>query len=360
MKSLLSKSFFAIFLFAAAYPGSFLHASENHRLYNLRGDWKFELGDDMRRADLNFNDDRWNEIYVPSTWEDEGYPGYDGFAWYRKHFRVSSSWMSEDIILEMGKIDDADEVYVNGQLVGAMGSFPPNYSSAYDAERSYSIPQGLLKPGEDNVIAVRVYDGGGVGGITDGPVGLYEREYSIYPDLDLPAIWRLKTGDNMEWKEADYDDSQWKKVYVPSYWENQGFKDYDGYAWYRVKFNVPADYKDEDLILLVGKIDDFDETYLNGERVGRTGPMPTVPMTHTNSDYYQQDRAYMIPPGLIQPGKENVIAVRVYDCWQGGGIYDGPIGITNRSQYVREKRWYRHARNWFERVFDNIFNDFTN
>lgn len=43
-------------------------------------------------------------------------------------------------------------------------------------------------------------------------------------------------------------------------------------------------------------------------------------MTHTNSDEYSQMRAYMIPDGLVRFDGKNVLAVRVYDCWQGGGI----------------------------------------
>jgi hypothetical protein len=353
MTSLLSKVFLTALFFVSCLTTA-VSANENHRLRSFRGDWKFKLGDNMQWADPKLDDSRWDEIYVPARWEDEGYPGYDGYAWYRRHFDASSSWMSKDLLLEMGKIDDVDEVYVNGQLIGSMGSFPPDYSSAYNTRRSYPIPQGLLNPDEDNVIAVRVYDDQQVGGITNGPVGIYEREYLIHPDFNLPSVWKFKTGDNMDWKGVAYDDSNWKTVRLPAYWEAQGFKDYDGYAWYRVKFQVPSDYDDEDLILLVGKIDDFDETYLNGERVGRMGRMPEEKMDYPHSDAYKQLRAYMIPSGLLQPGKDNVIAVRVYDCWRGGGIYDGPIGITTRRHYLRDKDWYRHVENWFDRIIDDL------
>jgi sialate O-acetylesterase len=159
----------------------------------------------------------------------------------------------------------------------------------------------------------------------------------------------------MEWKEINYDDRDWKNVHVPAYWETQGFKDYDGYAWYRVAFKVPADYEGRSLIALVGKIDDFDEVYLNGERIGRTGPMPKCPMHHTDSDEYLQMRAYTIPAGVVLPGKENVLAVRVYDCWQGGGIYEGPVGIVTKQHYLKSKRTLWRVEEWFENLFDDIF-----
>lgn len=356
MKSLVSKSFLAVLLSLTAYSAAIAGIDENHRLYGLRGDWKFQLGDNPHWAEANFNDNKWDEIYVPSRWEEEGYPGYDGYAWYRKHFDASESWRSKDLLLEVGMIDDVDEVYVNGQSVGGTGSFPPDYATAYNVERRYSLAFSLLNPDGDNVIAVRVYDGGGFGGITDGPVGIYERWYSINPDLTLPSIWKFKTGDDIQWKEAGYDDSDWKSVYVPAYWETQGYQDYDGYAWYRVNFNVSAEYRDETLIMLVGKIDDFDEVYLNGQRIGGIGPMPKYKMTQPNSDAYEQMRAYLIPSGLLRFDKGNVLAVRVYDCWQGGGIYDGPIGIVTRQHYLKDKHWYRHVENWFYNLFDDIFN----
>jgi len=342
------------FLLVLTLSGS-AKSEERHRLLNLRGDWKFELGDNARWADPKFDDRKWSEVYVPSSWEDEGYPDYDGYAWYRVHLTGSDNWQSKDLVLDLGTIDDVDETFINGEMVGSTGSFPPDYATAYNVERVYSIPPGVLKPGEDNVIAVRVYDDQLSGGIIDGRVGIYERRYDTNPDLRLPAVWKFKTGDDMDWKEVNFDDKNWKSINVPAYWENQGFKNYDGYAWYRTKFNVPSDYQDRNLIFLVGKIDDFDEVYLNGQRIGRTGPMPKYDMHRPDSDEYLRTRAYTIPSGLLRPGAENVLAVRVYDCWQGGGIYEGPIGIVTKQHYVKYHRTARAVEGWFENLFDDIF-----
>ena len=332
------------------------YADDTHRIYNLRGDWKFQLGDNKRWSDPKFDDSQWSDIEVPATWEDEGYPGYDGYAWYRVHFTASSDWENEDLFVDLGRIDDADETYLNGQLIGTMGTMPPEYSTAYDSYRRYPIAYGLLRPNEDNVIAVRVYDNGGVGGIVDGRIGIYENRYSVDPDLRFPGVWKFKTGDNLDWKAEAFDDSDWKTVRVPAYWETQGYKDYDGYAWYRTKFVVPSDFSDEDLIALLGKIDDYDEVYLNGERIGHTGYMPTRPVHRTESDEYSQSRAYMIPSGVLHIGGNNVIAVRVYDCWQGGGIYEGPLGIVTRDHYAKYHRTVRHVSRWFQDLIDDLFN----
>lgn len=347
----------AIVFIVAALPITPAQAAETHRLLNLRGHWKFCLGDSMAWSDPKFDDENWSKIYVPSQWEEEGYPGYDGYAWYRKHFRASANWETKDLLLELGFVDDVDEVYLNGKFVGGTGSFPPDYESAYNTERRYPISAGLLNPEGDNVIAVRVYDDHGAGGIVDGRVGIYEQKYYVDPDIYLPRRWKFKTGDNMAWKDPAYNDETWSNIRVPAAWETQGYNGYDGYAWYRVKFDVPDRYRGERLIMLVGKIDDFDEVYLNGTRIGKTGPMPTYKMSYNNTDDYLHNRAYTIPSGLLRFDRENVLAVRVYDAWQVGGIYEGPIGLVTREHYRSRnyRHTYRSVETWFENLIDDIF-----
>jgi sialate O-acetylesterase len=137
----------------------------------------------------------------------------------------------------------------------------------------------------------------------------------------------------MEWKEPAFDDSTWRSIAVPAWWETQGFRDYDGYAWYRTTFTVPVRLRQERLIAVLGMIDDLDEVYLNGERIGRTGFMSSNTDRISFSDEYQEVRAYTISPELLSTGKENVLAVRVYDGFKDGGIYRGPIGIVTRDRY---------------------------
>ena len=334
-----------------------LLAQNNRLLLDLRGDWKFKLGDNSRWADPKFDDSKWSEIYVPANWEDEGYPNYDGYAWYRIHFKFEKDWHSKDLMLDLGLIDDVDEAYLNGQSIGSAGDFPPDYNSAYNASRNYPVPEELLHEGKDNILAVRVYDDAGVGGINQGRIGLYERRNSFPVDIKLPLTWKFIPGDQMKWKEVNFDDKNWKSVRVPAYWETQGFKDYDGFGWYRITFKVPAEYKDKDLIMLLGKIDDYDETYLNGKKIGRTGPRLRDDMDshHTDSDAYNQVRAYTIPDGLIKPGQDNVIAVRVYDVWNVGGIYEGPIGIITREHFQKYKHNLHTSDRWFRNFFEDIF-----
>ena len=314
-------------------------AEEWNLLLDLRGQWKFEIGDDREWSTKNFNDAGWENIFVPSPWEDEGFPGYDGYAWYRKHFTVPPATAGRPMFLHLGTVDDVCEVYVNGTLVGVNGTFPPAYHSAYDVPVRFPVAEKLLDTKGDNVIAVRVYDSQISGGITKGKVGLFEPENYLAAQFSLSGTWKFRTGDMPAWSEPGFDDRNWADMFVPSLWEGQGFKDYDGFAWYRMHFQVPRDLQDRQLILLLGLIDDLDETYLNGERIGRTGRMYDNPKRIHFDNEYRELRAYTVPTHLLREKGDNVIAVRVYDGYKDGGIYAGPIGLISRESYLE---WKKH------------------
>jgi sialate O-acetylesterase len=320
-------------------------------LLDLSGHWKFELGDNARWSDPAFDDSKWDRIYVPSPWEDEGYPGYDGFAWYRKHFRGDDDFRDMSLYLRLGYIDDVSEVFLNGHMIAYQGVFPPNYMTGYAVALECLIPKEYVRYGSDNVIAVRVYDHQQAGGITHGDVGIYERRNFLEPDFDLSGRWKFKTGDDKSWAESAFDDSQWQQLKVPLLWDVQGYKDYDGFAWYRVTFRVPADLANHRLILLLGRIDDMDEAYLNGELIGRTGRMRRGLSSNDIRGEWQQQRAYSIPTSLLKPNEENTLAVRVLDVWLHGGIYDGPIGLIQRDRYLGWKDRPRSVWDVFRQLF---------
>ena len=321
-----------VFLVAVVVVHDASVGQEWKMLVDFRGQWKFKLGDNEKWAKQNFDDSKWDEIFVPANWEDEGYPGYDGYAWYRKHFRISPELGNKPLYIHLGNVDDVSEVYLNGHFVSFTGSFPPHFITAYNVDQKFLVQNEYVNFSGDNVIAVRVYDDQLVGGINRGRPGVFEMEDYLYPDYTITGVWKLNRGDDDEWAKPSFDDTEWKEVLVPAYWETQGLKDYDGVGWYRIRFTVPEKFRNQDLILLVGKIDDVDETYLNGERVGRTGGR------RVRGGEYLKLRAYTVPSEIIKFGEENVLAVRVYDNFLHGGIYDGPIGFATRDRY---RRWER-------------------
>jgi len=367
MKNLIIKLFSGVFL-SKVFFASLLTLSVNvagnaeddyqrewERVLDLRGHWKFEIGDEQEWADPNYDDSDWDKLFVPAHWENEGFPGYDGFAWYRRSFNYENDFDEPNLYLRIGYIDDCDEVYFNGHLIGYRGIFPPNSQTAFPEERIYYVPKDYLNKTGDNTIAVRVYDIYQAGGIAKGEIGLYLRNSFLKPDISLSGIWKFTTGDNLDWQAIDYPDNNWENVHVPGLWANLGLKDYDGFGWYRTEFRLGSEFKDERLILLLGKIDDLDEVYLNGKKIGKTGRIYSDPdRIYLDSDAYLENRAYTIPPKTLEFNTTNVIAVRVYDGLLHGGIYDGPIGIVTQRHYVEWQREFdrmKGVKDFFRTIF---------
>jgi alpha-galactosidase len=86
----------------------------------------------------------------------------------------------------------------------------------------------------------------------------------------------FNVGDNFEWAKSYFDVTSWKPIKVGEPWESQGYVDYDGYGWYHIKFNLPSylkkkAYLKDTIQFLLGKIDDCDQTFLNGKLLGQNG-----------------------------------------------------------------------------------------
>ncbi len=333
------------------------NAQDWRKIESLKGAWKFTIGDDKQWSETYYNDSSWEKVRVPSAWEDEGFHGYNGFAWYRKKFEFRDQNKYENIYLDLGYIDDVDQVYFNGKMIGGSGTFPPDYKTAYNAYRRYFVPKDYFNSNGWNVIAVRIYDAELSGGIISGGIGLYTPDPKTTIDiaLHLEGIWRFKTGDNLDWAKPDLTDSGWQDIGVPMKWEYQGFENYDGFAWYRKSFNLPQNLASKNLVLVLGKIDDIDQVYFNGHLIGSTGDFLITPTIHNVTDEYFQFRGYYIPSNLINKNGNNVLAVRVYDDYLDGGIYEGPIGITTKDKYI--EFWKEQKKNPAKKSIWDIFFD---
>jgi len=131
-----------------------------------------------------------------------------------------------------------------------------------------------------------------------------------------------------KWQSPNFDDSAWQKIIVPGAWEKTPYlkdfgppdppaaaPDYNGIAYYRFKVNIPDYLKGKECVLQLGVVDDFDNVYVNGVRVGGLGK--SFPNT------WATNRAYRVPESAIRYGADNVIAVRVEDESGDGGIMHG-------------------------------------
>ncbi|WPP50806.1 beta galactosidase jelly roll domain-containing protein [Catalinimonas niigatensis] len=334
--------FYVHALLLGSFSFSFSFASTWDLQIDLKGEWKFQIGDNLRWSELTYDDSQWDQLFAPAAWETQGFHSYDGYAWYRKKFVLSKEHSDENLYLSLGYIDDVDEVFVNGKLIGFSGSFPPYYQTAYNAFRRYPIPSEYLNPEGENTIAIRVYDDKVDGGIIAGVLGIVSNKEYDKLDVDLNGVWDFNLGDNLLWKEQKESATDWEKIMVPLFWEKQGFVNYDGYAWYRKVFYLPQNLNTDELILLLGMIDDFDQTFVNGVLIGSTGFDDNNQYVYNDDFAYQTIRKYTLPPNVLKFGDYNLLTIRVYDKYIDGGIYKGPIGIIRQRGYTDFWRsWWR-------------------
>jgi hypothetical protein len=142
----------------------------------------------------------WGRLRVPGYWEKASggsVDAHDGFAWYRCWVVIPEEWRGADLKLDLGKIDDCDETYFNGAEIGRKGTVSP-FRSASDEVRTYVVPADRIQFGGGNLIAVRVWDGGGAGGIASGAIQLSGSKGA----MNLRGQWEFRTGDDPSWAKV--------------------------------------------------------------------------------------------------------------------------------------------------------------
>jgi len=130
---------------------------------------------------IGFDDSAWKTIQSPKIWEDQGYRGFNGIAWYRKSIELDKKQSESGIVLSLGKIDDYDVCWVNGVEVGK--------TNLYTTDRVYNVPASILKEGK-NVIALKITDAGGGGGMYSSAKDVYLTSGNT--KISLAGEWNIK------------------------------------------------------------------------------------------------------------------------------------------------------------------------
>jgi hypothetical protein len=110
------------------------------------------------------DDSSWPELEAPRRWSEYGgdWAKVDGEAVFRRVVDIPPEWAGKDLTLWLGPVDDFDDTFWNGALVGRTDRSVPEF---YSVPRRYVVPAALVKAGR-NVLAVRVFDHFGEGGFT--------------------------------------------------------------------------------------------------------------------------------------------------------------------------------------------------
>lgn len=128
----------------------------------------------------------WGSMNIPGYWHQFESKNINGAVWFRKEIQLPKSKIGKPARLILGRIVDADSVFINGNFVGTTSyQYPP---------RKYAIVANVLKQGT-NVIAVRVISNSGRGGFVP------DKTYTLIIDkdsLDLTGEWKYKLGAKME------------------------------------------------------------------------------------------------------------------------------------------------------------------
>ena len=128
----------------------------------------------------------WRNINIPGFWEDQGLKDLNGTVWYRKVIDIPASFANNKIRIHLGRIVDANDVYVNGTKVGATGYMYP--------QRRYWVETGIIKPGK-NLFVIKVTNNNGKGGfVPDKPYYLESGSDKI----ELSGTWQYKVGQVFE------------------------------------------------------------------------------------------------------------------------------------------------------------------
>jgi alpha-galactosidase len=187
--------------------------------------------------------------------------------------------------------------------------------------------------------------------------------------IPLTQGWKFQPGDNPAYAAPEFDDSAWVPIRVDKIWEDQGYEKLDGYAWYRLKFFLPARLKEkahlpDGVRICLGKINNFDQSFLNGAIFGinnRTVPA-TTPLDSgflkAESSLWDVERVYVLKPDdpRIRWDQENVFAVRVYDEGGQGGLWSGTAHL--RMLALRDYLHFGNADQPFTFTPDRIVKHF--
>lgn len=124
----------------------------------------------------------WRRINIPGYWEDQGLNHLNGIVWYRREIEIPPSMANNPARVFLGRIVDADELYINGERVGSTTYMYP--------QRRYAVPAGILKGGK-NIFVVRVTNYNGKGGfVPDKPYCVFAGSDTV----DLKGDWQYKVG----------------------------------------------------------------------------------------------------------------------------------------------------------------------
>jgi len=146
-------------------------------------------------------------------------------------------------------------------------------------------------------------------------IRLLNRWIHQFPSINLNDRNPLRKWEGLNFGDekcaaVNFNDSEWKEMKLPTLWERTPVGDFDGVVWFRKHVIIPAEWRGKDLMLELGPIDDMDETFVNGQPIGK----------YLGGGFWKVGRVYKVVGSLTRDSLLT-IAVRIIDNQGGGGIW---------------------------------------
>lgn len=130
-----------------------------------------------------------------------------------------------------------------------------------------------------------------------------------------------------KWNDPKADDNNWKTMQIPGYWADGELGNVNGVVWFRKEVDLPANFKNSDASLWLGRLVDRDSVFVNGSFVGTTG-------------YQYPPRKYRVGEGIFEPGKNTVVVKLINESGRGGFVEDKDYFIAVNNDTINlEGAW---------------------
>lgn len=293
--------------------------------------WHEANGSDAGWSDPSFNDSKWQAVRGGVDWRvSSGYNDTNATGWYRQKVTVPDYFLNASgLVLSLGVIAGADEVWVNGVKVGQTDSYPPQIKT-YETFRRYPLATGggtgnpcsCSKPRQPCAEPGRTFCP------TNHAPGQCSSPCTNATPGEAPKTV-LTTGENLiairvqskggSWPGGLYDDPILQDVDVRSGPFDAGASPggrATGYTvgkvgWYRKNFTVSSfDKEAKTLIIYFEGVYENSDVYVNGHHLGMH------PYGYTS--FY-----YIMPSDVLIVGSSNVVAVRTENVGKNSRWYSG-------------------------------------
>jgi sialate O-acetylesterase len=156
----------------------------SQRWHEIANEQDAGINEPIKWYSENYNDSEWivTDLF-DNSWGRNGFLAQNGIFWFRKEIEIPQQFENQDAVIYLGRIVDADSVFINGKFVGnTTYQYPP---------RNYFVPKNILKAGK-NTVTVRLISNSGVPEFV--PEKPYKFSFKDGTEISLLGNWKYKIG----------------------------------------------------------------------------------------------------------------------------------------------------------------------